>query len=115
MKLGDTIYVYEQYGRHAKTLDEHLAKWKEYKIIDENRASWIAQHDQYEHSQIKIDKKTSKSRSNEKIAITRDEIVRQWEDEQWTSQHAWNIADRMRRLDANTLRKVAELIGYEPK
>jgi hypothetical protein len=57
MKLGDTIYVYEQYGRHAKTLDEHLAKWKEYKIIDENRASWIAQHDQYEHSQIKIDKK----------------------------------------------------------
>lgn len=117
MKLGDTIFVYESHGRREKSLEEHLANWKEYKIDEETRVSWIASCGTYSWCKVKIDKKSEQSRGKERIATSsRDEIVRQYEEWQWRSMHAYRMADRLRFVkDVEVLRKVAELIGYDPK
>jgi hypothetical protein len=116
MKLGDTIYVYEQYGRRESSLEDHLSKWKEFKIVDQTKISWVARFGIYSHSEVKIDKKTMQSRSKERIATSREEIAKKWEDDRWTSLHAYSMGDKLRFVkDADVLRKVAELIGYDPK
>jgi hypothetical protein len=116
MKLGDTIYVYSPYNRHEKSLEDHLARWREYRICEETRVSWIAKVDGWAHSEIKIDKKTEKPRGGERIAISRAAIEKAWEDDQWISHHAYRIADKVKYLrDVDTIRKVAELVGYDPK
>lgn len=115
MKLGDKIFVYEQLGRHARTFEDHLAKWKEYTIVDETKVSWIARFGKWESSDVKIDKKTGKSRGKERIAASHDEIRKMWEDERWTGTYLYRIADRLRFVrDPEVVRKIAELIGYDP-
>jgi hypothetical protein len=115
MKLGDTIYVYSPYGRHERSLEDHLARWSEYKICEETRVSWIAKVDGWTHSEIKIDKKTEKPRGGERIATSMDEIRKHWDDRQWVDSR-YRIAERIQQsTDVELIKKVAALIGYDPK
>jgi hypothetical protein len=116
MKLGDTIYVYSPYGRHDRTYEEHLARWSEYKIVEETRVSWIAKRGSW--CEVKIDKKTEQCRDKTQIATSAEEILKRWEDRQWVDSR-YRIAEKIQRsTDVDLLKKIAELVGYvheEPK
>lgn len=112
MKIGDKIFVYSPYGRHDKTYEEHLARWTEYEIVGETRVSWIAKQGTW--GEVKIDKKTEQCRGETQIAKSTDEIRKRWEDEKW-SDARFRMGNEIRFVkDIDVLRKVADLIGFDP-
>lgn len=114
MKLGDIVFVYRPHGRHERSLEDHLSHWVECKIESETKVSFVAKADRW--TEVKIDKKTLLPRGNERIAASREEISDRWEDDQWRTYRVYRMADRLRFVkDVEVLRKVAELIGYDPK
>jgi hypothetical protein len=113
MKLGDTIYVYESCGRQERDFEHHLSKWRAYTIASETKVSWIAKLGQW--SEVKIDKKTGQPRGDIRVATSHEEITKSWEDDRWTSIYKYRVMDRLRFVqDPEVVRKIAELIGYDP-
>ena len=113
VSIGTSVFIYQPYGRTAKTLADELGKWTEYKIVDENRASWIAQNGQWIHSQIKIDKKTLEARGDSRIKWSRESIIKEWNDGEFKSKHAHGLGELVKRADVDTLIAVAKIFGYE--
>jgi len=113
VKIGTAVFVYCPYGRTQKTLADELGKWTEYKIVDENRASWIAQNGQWAHSQIKIDKKTLEARGDSRISWSRDAIIKEWNEGEFKSKHANSLAELVKRADVDALIAVAKIFGWE--
>lgn len=113
VSIGAKVFVRSPYGRTPKTLDDELARWSELTVIAENRASWIAQNGHWAHSQIKIDKKTLEARGGGKISWSRDEIVKTWNDAQFKSKHAYNLARLVERASVDQLIAVAGILGHD--
>jgi len=111
--IGVAVFVHDPYGRTPKTLADELGKWTEYKIVDENRASWIAQNGQWLHSQIKINKKTLEARGGSRIMWSRDAIVKEWNEGEFKSKHANSLAELVKRADVDALISVAKIFGWE--
>jgi hypothetical protein len=112
--IGSTVWVFDH---NYRTYDDNRKliyrdHWRPTEITGETRASWITRYG-------KVPKKADDrgrrlvsqgGYSPLRAALTAAEV----EDDIWTSSHAHKIADQVRHCDAATLRKIAELIGYEP-
>jgi hypothetical protein len=87
--------------------------WTEWKVVGETSRSWIVLparwgiNDPTHKSARKIPKKGT----HQDWCQSEKEIV----ERAWAHDHKYKIADRVQRLaDPAILRKVAELVGYEP-
>lgn len=73
--------------------------WYEQAVVGQTRRSWILRHGR------KVPKTGGRG-----FAFTKAEV----DDDVFCHDHIHAICERLRNVDATTLRKVAELIGYNP-
>jgi hypothetical protein len=99
-KIGDTLWFSEGFSRD---------RWYCSKIVGETSLSWLVGGGK---SPRKINKKTMLEAQGKYFPI-------RWHTEEgmrnhiWRGKHAYNIGQYVGTLDAETLKKVAELIGYK--
>jgi hypothetical protein len=112
LAIGSKVYVYQRTGRGARTLEDYRRAWHEQVIVTENRRSWIVGPEGWrpERCDLKIVKCTGECK--ERVRYSLDGIEQEWADMQWESTHRYRIANALKNVDLETLRKVAVLIGY---
>lgn len=86
-------------GNKTSTVNERLS-WRELAVVDETSRSWVLANG------VKIPK-------NKPLPIGYSASVEDVNDRVYKSRHVYKIGEALRKVDAQTLRKVAELIGYE--
>jgi hypothetical protein len=124
--VGSTVWVFDQNrrdwerdasGKRSKIIYRY--HWEECTIVGENRASWILPNGE---SFPKRPKDTERllhtyrldrlgNWSCKRVALSLQEV----DDDCWQDEHRQQIVRYVDRCDAATLRKVAELVGYEER
>jgi hypothetical protein len=118
LKIGDSVWIFDE-NRRVYSKDgggwsnpiwrEH---WREHFVIGETSRSWLVgltkDSKPTSGSVIKIQKA---SHYNAKIAYSQAEI----DEHDWARSNRYYIAQRVEWSSPATLRKIAELIGYEEK
>ena len=114
VKIGTFVYVYDERRGKQKptTATEHLHKWLQYTIVAETRASWVAQYKDVTRTAFKLDKKTLQCRDKRKIEWSTANIAAKWEDTQFCLNHARAIADLVYNSRGETLKQIADIVGY---
>lgn len=115
MKVGDTIYRFDENRRVYRKVESggssgspiYREHWRQVAITGENRASWLMGHPP------NYGFRCPKRGPHPGFAFTEQEI----DDACWLQEHRYSIERAVGRVrDADTLRKVAALIGWkEPK
>lgn len=107
-KAGDTVWVYEsQMSLHVEGKYVGRGVWRLFKIQEETRQSFVV-------SGTKFDRKTGRERSRGGYSsgnMIAGEIEKS--DHLWRSDHAYRMVNSLHNADTQTLRKVAEIIGWE--
>lgn len=104
------VWIYDEnrrtYARdeNGKTYGSPIYResWVKYEITDETSRSWITEYGR------KIPKKPNEIESRY-LAFDETEL----EDRIWVHDNAYKISEKVRSADAETLRKVAEVISYD--
>lgn len=102
-RVGALVFVYDENHRvyRGSGFSSGSALERYHFIItrieSETRVSWIL--DRYGQKIPKKDPRAMYGAADVEDAI-------------WQRVHSWRIADQLKRVDAATLRKIAELIGY---
>lgn len=86
-------------GNRTSTMNERLA-WRELAVVDETSRSWVLSNG------VKIAKNKPLPLG---YAASAEEVNRRV----WKNRHQIKIAEAVKKLDVDTLKKVAALIGYE--
>lgn len=89
-------YFDEQGIKHNSPIYRH--HWVKHEVLGETSRSWIIRHG-------KVPKKNPPAHM---FAFSQDEV----DDNVWVNDHAHKIADRVRRLSASDLKRVAEIVGF---
>lgn len=118
LKIGDTLYrfdgnrrVYVPHGKDGRASGGPIYRehFEALKIIGENKVSWLLERG------WKANKKSLSSAAAEQYGGRGFFTAEGMEDDIWQHDHKHKIVDRLQRnCDGVTLRKVAELIGYQP-
>ena len=107
--IGSTIWRFDENRRKYTPPPErrliYREHWHEIKIISENRRSWVCG---YEKTELW---KVPKTGPHPGFVFSLAEV----DDDCWVNDHAYKIGQVVGRCDnADTLRKIAALIGWEP-
>lgn len=115
MQVGDKFWSFD---RNIRRYDENRkiifrGHYYRVEIIDETSRSWIIGREGLSHEIFKVPKSDPFRKKYGEFGvrpiILTDEMV---DDECFTQKHARHIAEKVRGLKAEELRKVASLIGY---
>lgn len=96
------IYTLESHGRYYGKKGREL--WRERKVIGETRVSWILEP---AYDSRKIPKNGRHNRQC--VAFSWEEV----DAVTWAGDNRYRVARAVEKVDDATLRKVAELIGYQ--
>ena len=103
VKVGDSIW--ELQPRRSRT--PWRDNWTKRAIVGETSRSWVV--DGY-FDPLKLPKAAFRDgKCMSGWALSEEQI----DDLGWAFDHQWKISDAVRRVDHDTLRAVAQLIGYE--
>lgn len=119
-KIGDPVWVFDENRRAYRREDgvgmgpiwrEH---WSKRWIVGENRVSWILGHDPtakpFKHSP-KVPKVRRAPFSIKDPVFEEKEL----DEREWVHRNRYAISHAVASLDEFTLRRVAQLIGYQDK
>lgn len=135
LTVGSKVWVLDEnrreYARNAegRSFGSPLRRpmWVEWEIVDVTSRSWIAIPSyrvemcdgdlKSERSIVKIPKShggpthiaASNGFNNPLVALTSQAV----EDDVWAHEHGYKVLEAVRNADTATLRKIAELIGYD--
>lgn len=114
LKIGDVLYRFD--GNIRVYADKKLGGGPIYskhfeplEIIGETRRSWLLAQG------WKCDKRTLQSAESMQFGGRGFFTAEGMADDIWQHEHRHKITEAVRRLDVPTLRKVAEMIGYDAK
>lgn len=113
VKVGTKVWIRERQPRQARSFEDVMRQWRERVIVSETRVSWNVAYREGWSPDLKINKKTGEANDGSMIRWTLDGLREEWEEAGWRAAHGYKIADALRHVDTATLRKVAELIGYQ--
>lgn len=106
-KVGDPVWIFNQnrrvYVKHQSgpIWREH---WEKKSVLGETSRSWLVGR---EYEQIKIPKKGPQPWG---VCWSEEEVTRR----AYVNDNAYKISDLVRRIDdCDTLKKVADLVGYQ--
>lgn len=106
MQIGDTVWFFDgnrrvyRDGSSGPVYREH---WFPAKIVGETSRSWIT-----DNWNRKIPKKGLPGHG---VALTAEDV----EKDVWMNTHAYRVYEQIQRCrDYDTIRKIADLIGYKP-
>jgi hypothetical protein len=110
MKVGDTLWEFDD---NRRVYDEnrriiYRAHFVERKIVGETKQSWIVYP-----GDTKVSKKdlTYAFWSGGRRRMYANE--QQVEEKCWDNDHRYKVTEAVRKTDTQTLRRIAELIGYK--
>lgn len=86
-------------GNQTSSPNERLS-WRELAVVDETSRSWVLSNG------VKIPK-------NKPLPLGYAASAEEVNLRVWKNRHQYKISEAVRKVDIDTLRKVAELIGYE--
>jgi len=86
-------------GNHTSAPNKRL-HWRELAVVGETSRSWVLAND------VKIPKNKPLPHG---YKASYDDVL----DWMWRNDHSYKISEAVRKVDVKTLRKIAELIGYE--
>ncbi len=121
LHVGSTVWIFDYnhrvYAKDASGRSIGGPIWREhwvpYKITGETRVSWITDRGKFPKKPNKrgLFMMSQGMYSALEVAPYPEYI----DNEEWRNTHARIIAERVRAADVATLRRIAEIIGYEVK
>jgi hypothetical protein len=113
LKIGDTVWTYDEnrrvYGPDNFTIWEK--HWRPHTITGETSQSWIAGSGNTYYNGFKISKSKGTAKlphAQKLLSYSLEEIALHK-----LRYRAWDIADRVKMADLETLAQIAALIGYD--
>lgn len=100
--------VYEDDDGNRTSSPNYRKSWRKHAVVDETSRSWVLN----DGTKIPKNGKASFDRlgNNVNYVFTQEEV----DDRVYRHDNAHKIADAVSGVDAVTLKKIAELIGYQP-
>lgn len=127
MKIGDSVWIYDsncriypkdENGKHIpNSSPDYRLSWLEKFVIGETRISWIVANSRdakpgQKWRCHKIPKKPEfQSTEVRGVAYSAEEL----DAAVWQSSHRWRVIRMVEHCNGDTLRKIAELVGYQPE
>jgi hypothetical protein len=127
LKIGDSVWIFQpehrvyQQDENGRSFGAPIWRehWREHFVIGETSRSWLIGWRKYSAPGmyvLKLPKSSSDRIScaggrSATVAFSQAEI----DEREWVHDHCHYIANQVKYLDYATLRKIAELIGYEEK
>ena len=108
LKIGDTLWHQDDNGR---------LRWCSAKVLSETKLSWIVADPKYADAPTmhsKVNKKTMLE-SLGRYGHRRWYTVAQKDAKDWRDQHCGPIMNRVQFADADQLRQIAAIVGYDPE
>lgn len=96
--------VYEDDAGNRTMSPNYRKQWRKCEVVGETSRSWIVRH----YGELKVPKNRALITSGW-VAFSEAEV----DDMVFKHDHGYKIAEAVRSVNASTLRKVAELIGYK--
>ena len=103
MKIGDTVWVFDQNHRvyeEGASGPVWIKHWVERRIVDETSRSWV----------LKNHLRVNKENHGSGVAFSWREV----EDHRWVNDNQYKILRRLNTMhDYDTLKAIAKMIGYK--